>query len=132
MDLVVFFVSRYHVYVEDLCLPCRLRRGRVPDVQLERCPGEVKHFVILSWWILQLYLRWKTVALLRQCLMFVFRPASESLTDRLALMDYEARRLLSAIVKNVVQMTAEDLEPTNDDSRYTLGIISQVPLVGLS
>lgn len=56
MDLVVFFVSRYHVYVEDLCLPCRLRRGRVPDVQLERCPGEVKHFVILSWWILQLYL----------------------------------------------------------------------------
>ncbi|KAL0150526.1 hypothetical protein M9458_054119 [Cirrhinus mrigala] len=44
------------------------------------------------------------------------RPASESLTDRLALMDYEARRLLSAIVKNVAQMTAEDLEPTNDDS----------------
>ncbi|KAI2644067.1 Calcitonin-1 [Labeo rohita] len=44
------------------------------------------------------------------------RPASESLTDRLALMDYEARRLLSAIVKNVVQMTAEDLEPTSDDS----------------
>lgn len=64
--------------------------------------------------------------------MFVFRPASESLTDRLALMDYEARRLLSAIVKNVVQMTAEDLEPTSDDSRYTLGIILRVPLVGLS
>ncbi|XP_050960702.1 calcitonin gene-related peptide isoform X3 [Labeo rohita] len=47
------------------------------------------------------------------------RPASESLTDRLALMDYEARRLLSAIVKNVVQMTAEDLEPTSDDSSVT-------------
>ncbi|XP_067292360.1 calcitonin-like isoform X1 [Pseudorasbora parva] len=44
------------------------------------------------------------------------RPASESLTDRLALMDYEARRLLSAIVKNVVQMTAEELEPTSDDN----------------
>ncbi|XP_018924442.1 calcitonin gene-related peptide-like isoform X3 [Cyprinus carpio] len=44
------------------------------------------------------------------------RPGSESLTDRFALMDYEARRLLSAIVKNVVQMTAEELEPTNDDN----------------
>ncbi|XP_039526194.1 calcitonin-1-like isoform X1 [Pimephales promelas] len=48
------------------------------------------------------------------------RPASESLTDRFALMDYEARRLLSAIVKNVVQMTAEELEPTSDDDRYEL------------
>ncbi|XP_067292362.1 calcitonin gene-related peptide-like isoform X2 [Pseudorasbora parva] len=47
------------------------------------------------------------------------RPASESLTDRLALMDYEARRLLSAIVKNVVQMTAEELEPTSDDNSVT-------------
>ncbi|XP_055048637.1 calcitonin gene-related peptide 1-like isoform X2 [Misgurnus anguillicaudatus] len=44
------------------------------------------------------------------------RPATESLTDRLALMDYEARRLLSAIVKNVVQTTVEDLEPTNDEN----------------
>ncbi|KAK7122138.1 hypothetical protein R3I93_023071 [Phoxinus phoxinus] len=43
------------------------------------------------------------------------RPASESLTDRFALVDYEARRLLSAIVKSVVQMTAEELEPTSDD-----------------
>ncbi|XP_077103270.1 calcitonin gene-related peptide 1 isoform X2 [Siphateles boraxobius] len=47
------------------------------------------------------------------------RFASESLTDRFALMDYEARRLLSAIVKNVVQMTAEELEPTTDDSSAT-------------
>ncbi|XP_051739754.1 calcitonin gene-related peptide-like isoform X1 [Ctenopharyngodon idella] len=47
------------------------------------------------------------------------RPASESLTDRFALMDYEARRLLSAIVKNMVQMTAEELEPTSDDSSVT-------------
>ncbi|XP_048014509.1 calcitonin gene-related peptide-like isoform X2 [Chanodichthys erythropterus] len=47
------------------------------------------------------------------------RPASESLTDRFALMDYEARRLLSAIVKNVVQMTAEELEQTSDDSSVT-------------
>lgn len=53
-------------------------------------------------------------------LICVFRPASESLTDRFALMDYEARRLLSAIVKNVVQMTAEELEQTSDDSRYEL------------
>ncbi|XP_065154179.1 calcitonin-1-like isoform X1 [Paramisgurnus dabryanus] len=44
------------------------------------------------------------------------RPATESLTDRLALMDYEARRLLSAIVKNVVQTTVEDLEPSNDEN----------------
>lgn len=43
-------------------------------------------------------------------------------------MDYEARRLLSAIVKNVVQMTAEELEPTNDDNRYNLSILSQVLL----
>lgn len=35
-------------------------------------------------------------------------------------MDYEARRLLSAIVRNVVQMTAEELEPASDDSRYEL------------
>uniref|UniRef100_A0A671PZJ1 Calcitonin peptide-like domain-containing protein n=1 Tax=Sinocyclocheilus anshuiensis TaxID=1608454 RepID=A0A671PZJ1_9TELE len=33
------------------------------------------------------------------------QPGSESLTDRCALMDYEARRLLSAVVKSVVQMT---------------------------
>ncbi|XP_043090411.1 calcitonin gene-related peptide-like isoform X2 [Puntigrus tetrazona] len=44
------------------------------------------------------------------------RPVSESLTDRFALMDYEAQRLLSAIFKNVVQMTAEELEPPNEDS----------------
>ncbi|XP_051975164.1 calcitonin-1-like isoform X2 [Xyrauchen texanus] len=44
------------------------------------------------------------------------RAGSESLTDRLMLMDYETQRLLSAIVKNVVQMTAEELEPTNDEN----------------
>lgn len=53
-------------------------------------------------------------------LMCVFRPASESLTDRFALMDYEARRLLSALVRDVVQMTAEDPEPAGDDGRYEL------------
>ncbi|XP_051545355.1 calcitonin gene-related peptide-like isoform X2 [Myxocyprinus asiaticus] len=47
------------------------------------------------------------------------RAGSESLTDRLALMDYETQRLLSAIVKNVVQMTAEELEPTNDENSIT-------------
>lgn len=39
---VCVFVSGYHVYAEDLHLPRRLRRSRVPDVQLKRRPGEVK------------------------------------------------------------------------------------------
>ncbi|KAA0724119.1 Calcitonin gene-related peptide [Triplophysa tibetana] len=42
------------------------------------------------------------------------RGAQDLLTDRLALMDFETRRLLSAIVKSVVQMTAE--EPVDEDN----------------
>ncbi|XP_056596187.1 calcitonin-1-like isoform X1 [Triplophysa dalaica] len=42
------------------------------------------------------------------------RGAPDSLTDRIALMDFETRRLLSAIVKSVVQMTAE--EPVDEDN----------------
>lgn len=90
------------------------------DVQLKRCPSQVKlslpsHVVTgISRWTLS------SGGLLHHSLICVFRPASESLTDRFALMDYEARRLLSAIVKNMVQMTAEELEPTSDDSRYEL------------
>ncbi|XP_057195207.1 calcitonin/calcitonin-related polypeptide, alpha isoform X1 [Triplophysa rosa] len=38
------------------------------------------------------------------------RPALESTQDRATLTDYEARRLLNAIVKEFVQMTAEDME----------------------
>ncbi|XP_012695516.1 calcitonin-1-like isoform X1 [Clupea harengus] len=38
------------------------------------------------------------------------RPGLESMTDRVTLTDYEARRLLNAIVKEFVQMTAEELE----------------------
>ncbi|KAM4619254.1 calcitonin-1-like [Polymixia lowei] len=38
------------------------------------------------------------------------RSGIESMTDRVTLTDYEARRLLNAIVKEFVQMTAEELE----------------------
>nr|XP_014340316.1 PREDICTED: calcitonin-like isoform X1 [Latimeria chalumnae]XP_014340317.1 PREDICTED: calcitonin-like isoform X1 [Latimeria chalumnae] len=38
------------------------------------------------------------------------RPGLESMTDRVTLSDYEARRLLNAMVKEFVQMTAEELE----------------------
>ncbi|XP_054476599.1 calcitonin-1-like [Anoplopoma fimbria] len=38
------------------------------------------------------------------------RPVLESMSDRVTLTDYEARRLLNAIVKEFVQMTAEEME----------------------
>ncbi|KAL2093525.1 hypothetical protein ACEWY4_010837 [Coilia grayii] len=38
------------------------------------------------------------------------RPGLESMTDRVTLTDYEARRLLNAIIKEFVQMTTEELE----------------------
>lgn len=41
---------------------------------------------------------------------FTRRPGLESMSDRVTLTDYEARRLLNAIVKEFVQMTAEELE----------------------
>ncbi|XP_051510313.1 calcitonin-1-like [Myxocyprinus asiaticus] len=46
------------------------------------------------------------------------RPALESSLDRITLTDYEARRLLNAIVKEFVQMTAEDMEqqPNEENS----------------
>ncbi|XP_010882533.1 calcitonin gene-related peptide isoform X2 [Esox lucius] len=43
------------------------------------------------------------------------RPGIESMTDRVTLTDYEARRLLNAIVKEFVQMTAEELEQQVND-----------------
>ncbi|XP_031685338.1 calcitonin gene-related peptide isoform X2 [Oncorhynchus kisutch] len=38
------------------------------------------------------------------------RTGLESMTDQVTLNDYEARRLLNAIVKEFVQMTSEELE----------------------
>lgn len=41
------------------------------------------------------------------------------MTDQVALTDYEARRLLNAIVKEFVQMTTEELEQqVNEGNRY--------------
>lgn len=49
------------------------------------------------------------------------RPALESTQDRATLSDYEARRLLNAIVKEFVQMTAEDMEQqASEENRYAL------------
>ncbi|NXT17082.1 CALCA protein, partial [Prunella fulvescens] len=42
------------------------------------------------------------------------RPGLESITDRVALSDYEARRLLNALVKEFIQMTAEELEQASE------------------
>ncbi|KAM4017350.1 calcitonin gene-related peptide 2 isoform 2-T2 [Anomaloglossus baeobatrachus] len=44
------------------------------------------------------------------------RPGLDSLPDRVTVSDYEARRLLNALVKEFVQMTAEEMEQTNDGS----------------
>lgn len=42
------------------------------------------------------------------------------MSDRVTLTDYEARRLLNAIVKEFVQMTAEELEQQETEgNRYT-------------
>ncbi|XP_061678852.1 calcitonin gene-related peptide-like [Syngnathoides biaculeatus] len=38
------------------------------------------------------------------------RPEFQSMSERVTLTDYEARRLLNAIVKEFVQMTAEEME----------------------
>ncbi|KAL9850289.1 calcitonin gene-related peptide 2 isoform 3-T3 [Geothlypis trichas] len=47
------------------------------------------------------------------------RPGLESLTDRVALSDYEARRLLNALVKEFIQMTAEELEQASEGNSVT-------------
>lgn len=52
------------------------------------------------------------------------------MTDRVTLTDYEARRLLNAIVKEFVQMTAEELEQqVNEGNRY---IFTYYPLLTIS
>lgn len=45
------------------------------------------------------------------------RGGFEPVTDRGALGDYEARRLLNALVKEYVQMTAEDPDQGSEGSR---------------
>ncbi|KAM7019521.1 calcitonin gene-related peptide 2 isoform X3 [Melospiza melodia melodia] len=47
------------------------------------------------------------------------RPGLESLTERVALSDYEARRLLNALVKEFIQMTAEELEQASEGNSVT-------------
>ncbi|XP_041416972.1 calcitonin gene-related peptide isoform X2 [Xenopus laevis] len=42
------------------------------------------------------------------------RPGLEAVAERVAVSDYEARRLLSALVKEFVQMTAEEMEEANE------------------
>ncbi|PKU45970.1 calcitonin gene-related peptide 2 isoform x1 [Limosa lapponica baueri] len=42
------------------------------------------------------------------------RPGLESIADRVTLSDYEARRLLNALVKEFIQMTAEELEQASE------------------
>ncbi|XP_044126877.1 calcitonin gene-related peptide 2 isoform X3 [Bufo gargarizans] len=42
------------------------------------------------------------------------RPGLESLPDRVTVSDYEARRILNALVKEFVQMTAEEMEQASD------------------
>ncbi|XP_058252427.1 calcitonin gene-related peptide-like isoform X2 [Hemibagrus wyckioides] len=44
------------------------------------------------------------------------RPALDSLSDRVVLSDYEARRLLNAIVREFVQMTVESDQRNDNNS----------------
>ncbi|CAH2325465.1 Calcitonin gene-related peptide [Pelobates cultripes] len=47
------------------------------------------------------------------------RPGLESVPERVAVSDYEARRLLNALVKEFIQMTAEDLEQASEGNSVT-------------
>ncbi|XP_054828042.1 calcitonin gene-related peptide 2 isoform X2 [Eublepharis macularius] len=47
------------------------------------------------------------------------RPGFEAVTDQGTLGDYEARRLLNALVKEYVQMTAEELEQAREGNSIT-------------
>ncbi|XP_048339177.1 calcitonin gene-related peptide 2 isoform X3 [Sphaerodactylus townsendi] len=53
------------------------------------------------------------------CQAVPLRPGLESVTDRGTLGDYEARRLLNALVKEYVQMTAEELEEASEGNSVT-------------
>ncbi|XP_053836565.1 calcitonin gene-related peptide isoform X3 [Vidua macroura] len=47
------------------------------------------------------------------------RPGLESLMDRVTLSEYEARRLLNALVKEFIQMTAEEMEQASEGNSVT-------------
>ncbi|XP_021381340.1 calcitonin gene-related peptide 2 isoform X3 [Lonchura striata] len=47
------------------------------------------------------------------------RPGLESITDRVTLNEYEARRLLNALVKEFIQMTAEEMEQASEGNSVT-------------
>ncbi|XP_039594754.1 calcitonin/calcitonin-related polypeptide, alpha isoform X3 [Polypterus senegalus] len=49
----------------------------------------------------------------------ISRPGLESMTDHILLSDYEARRLLNALVKEFLQMTTEEMEETSDGNSAT-------------
>ncbi|KAL6480675.1 hypothetical protein MHYP_G00117080 [Metynnis hypsauchen] len=48
------------------------------------------------------------------------RSAGDSATDTVVLSDYEARRLINAIVKEFVQMTAEEVEQNDGNSSVSV------------
>ncbi|XP_053801904.1 calcitonin gene-related peptide isoform X3 [Vidua chalybeata] len=47
------------------------------------------------------------------------RPGLESIMDRVTLSEYEARRLLNALVKEFIQMTAEEMEQASEGNSVT-------------
>ncbi|KGL98040.1 Calcitonin gene-related peptide [Charadrius vociferus] len=47
------------------------------------------------------------------------RAGLESIADRVTLSDYEARRLLNALVKEFIQMTAEELDQASEGNSVT-------------
>uniref|UniRef100_A0A8D0C1E9 Calcitonin related polypeptide beta n=1 Tax=Salvator merianae TaxID=96440 RepID=A0A8D0C1E9_SALMN len=54
------------------------------------------------------------VCRMESCHAVPLRPGLEPVTERGSLGDYEARRLLNALVKEYVQMTAEELEQASE------------------
>lgn len=55
------------------------------------------------------------------------------MSDRVTLTDYEARRLLNAIVKEFVQMTAEELEQqAAEGNRYRIPNVPNILTIKLS
>uniref|UniRef100_A0A8D0DRE3 Calcitonin related polypeptide beta n=1 Tax=Salvator merianae TaxID=96440 RepID=A0A8D0DRE3_SALMN len=59
------------------------------------------------------------VCRMESCHAVPLRPGLEPVTERGSLGDYEARRLLNALVKEYVQMTAEELEQASEGNSVT-------------
>ncbi|XP_014810318.1 PREDICTED: calcitonin gene-related peptide isoform X3 [Calidris pugnax] len=59
------------------------------------------------------------VCQMESCQAAPVRPGLESLAERVTLSDYEARRLLNALVKEFIQMTAEELEQASEGNSVT-------------